>query len=95
MTDVPRRRLPLFSRLDRYVASHFLWSYASALGLVMGLFVVLDMAQRLDDWFEGGGRNGLLLRYHVLTLPFSFLQVAPFVTLIAAMFTVNRLLRKN
>ena len=95
-----KRRLPLGSRLDRYVLGHFAWSYAAALGLLVGLFVVLDMATNLDDMLEpwADGRPAppaILFRYYVLQLPFHYLQVAPFVTLLAGMFTVNRLLRKN
>ena len=52
-----RRRLPLGSRLDRYVLSHFVGSYASALFLMVGLFWILDMASNLDDFLEEGA-NG-------------------------------------
>ena len=47
-----RRRLPFLGRMDRYVASHFLTSYATALLLVVGLFFILDMAANLDDYLE-------------------------------------------
>lgn len=95
-----KRALPLGSRLDRYVAAHFVWSYASALGLLLGLFLVIDMASNLDRWLEpwedGSTPSALrMARYYVLQLPFQYLQIAPFVTLLAGMFTVNRLLRKN
>jgi len=95
-----RHRLPLFGRLDRYVTSHFASSYSVALLLVVGLFWILDMASNLDEFlepWEDGETVGsmVLVRYYVLNLPFLFLQVAPFVTLVAGMFTVNRLLKKN
>lgn len=96
----PRRRLPLGSRLDRYVAARFAGSYAAALGLILGLFVVLELAGNVDRWFEpwedGSAVPGIvLLRYCVVNLPYTLLRTAPFVTLVAGMFTVNRLLRKN
>src|SRR5439155_22585856 len=34
-------------------------------------------------------------RYYVLTIPFLYLQVGPFVTLVAGMFTVSKLLKHN
>ena len=94
-------RLRWGGRLDRYVISHFVGSYGTALFLVVGLYLVLDMASNVGDFLaperEGGAATGSsdLLRYYLLQVPFLFLQVAPFVTLLAGMFTVNRLLKKN
>jgi lipopolysaccharide export system permease protein len=95
-----RRPLPFGSRIDRYVAAHFVSSYATAMMLLTGLFLVMDMAGNLDDflevWEDGTSAPATyLVRYYVLTLPYLFLQVAPFVTLLAGMFTVNRLLSTN
>ena len=94
------RSLPLGSRLDRYVGLHFISSYATAMMLMTGLFMVMDMAAHLDDfleqWDDGStAPTSYLVRYYVLTLPYLFLQVAPFVTLLAGMFTFNRLLSTN
>lgn len=95
-----KRRLPLGSRLDRYVLAHFVGSYAAALGLLLGLFLVLDMASNLDEWLEpwadGSTVSSLLIgRYYLMMVPFFYLQIAPFVTLLAGMFTANKLLQKN
>ena len=95
-----KRRLPLGSRLDRYVLSHFVGSYASALFLMVGLFWILDMASNLDEFLEAGPDGStpgtlLIASYYLLNMPFLFLQVGPFVTLVAGMFTVTRLLKKN
>lgn len=87
-------------RLDRYVVAHFIGSYGTALFLVVGLYLVLDMANNAGSYFSTDEAavavsGGLLLRYYLLQVPFLFLQVAPFVTLLAGLFTVNRLLKKN
>ena len=68
-----KRRLPLGSRLDRYVLAHFIASYASALGLLLGLFLVLDMASNLDDWLEPWAdgstvERGVIGRYYLMQL---------------------------
>ena len=94
------RRLPLFGRLDRYVVSHFIGSYGTALFLLLGLFLIMDLTSNLDDYLEGDKEGNkastlVLVRYYLLKLPFLFLEVAPFITLVAGMFTVNRLLKKN
>lgn len=95
-----RRHLPLFGRLDRYVTLHFVSSYATALLLIVGLFWIMDLASHLDDYLEPWDdgtivSTGVLVRYYVLHLPYLFLECAPFVTLVAGMFTVNRLVKKN
>jgi lipopolysaccharide export system permease protein len=82
------------------VASLFVASYATALLLLVGLFLVLDMASNLDDylqpWADGTHvPTQLVARYYVLHVPFVFLQVAPFVTLVAGLFTVAKLLKHN
>ena len=95
-----QRRLFIGSRLDRYVGAHFFGSYCTTLGLMVGLFMILDLAGKVDHYFEPW-KDGTqvpfstVLHYGMLNLPYQFLQIAPFVTLIAGMFTVNRLLRKN
>ena len=95
-----RRFLKPLGRLDLYVGQLFVSSYATALLLVVGLFWLLDMAGHLDEFLEPwpDGREPptrLIVSYYALNMPYLFLQVAPFVTLVAGMFVVNRLLRNN
>ena len=71
-----------------------------ALLLVLGLYSVMDMASNLPDFLaardDGREVPGLwIVTYYAMHLPFLFLQVAPFVSLLAGMFTVNRMLKTN
>lgn len=96
--DVQRRGLPLGGRLDRYVFFHFVQSYMTAMLLMTGLFMVIDMASNLDDYLETWDDGTtvpatVLLKFYILNLPYLFLQVAPFVTLIAGMFTIAKMLK--
>ncbi len=92
-------RLKLGGHVDRYVGALFAASYATAFLLVVGLMVILDLASKIDylePWEDGGQAPTLLaLRFWVLNVPFLYLQVAPFVTVIAAMFTATRLRKNN
>lgn len=93
-----RGRLRYFGRIDRYVLSLFSASYATALLLVVGLYLIMDMASNLDDYvqkFPDGTRPSAvtIARYYAMHLPFLFLQVAPFVTLVAGLFTMSKLVR--
>jgi len=97
---VSRRWLNWGGRLDRYVGSLFLSSFATAALLLVGLFLILDLATNLDEFLEAwpdGTRASTLVivRYYVLSMPFVFLQVAPFITLVAGLFTVTKLLKHN
>jgi len=98
---IPRvraRRGALFGRLDRYVVRHFVAAYLVSALVVVGLFLIVDLASNIDDYLEpntAGERASAALigRYYVLHLPFLYLQVAPFVTLAAGLFSVSRLSR--
>jgi lipopolysaccharide export system permease protein len=95
-----RRALPFPGRLDAYVARLFALSYAAAFFLVVGLFVILDMAANLDEYLAPD-KSGyapptrLVGEFYLLQLPFLYLQMSPYVTLVAGMFTATRLARAN
>ena len=95
-----RRGLKIGGRLDRYVGRLYLASYATAFLVMIGLFLILDMASNLDDylrtWKNGGHAPfALVARYYLLNVPFVFLQVGPFVTLVAGLYTGSRLLKHS
>jgi len=86
-------------RLDRYIGGLFAMSYATALLLVIGLTIVIDIASHLS-YFEpaedgSSATTGMLLTYYALSAPFLYVQFSPFVTVVAGMFTVARLVKKN
>ena len=96
---LPRRRWALGGTLDRYVGRLFASAYVVALLLVVGLYLVVDLASNLDDYLRptASGASPLprVLRYYALHVPFLYLSVAPFVTLMAGLFTVARLQRSR
>jgi lipopolysaccharide export system permease protein len=64
------------------------------------MFLILDMSSHLDEFLEpwpDGRRvsSSVIARYYLANTPFLFLQAAPFVTLIAGLFTLTRLMRSN
>ena len=93
------RRLRPGGRLDRYVLRLFALSYLAAFFLVVGLFFILDMATNLDDFLEPGPEGetpvGDVIEYYLLQLPFLYLQVSPFVTLVAGLFAGVRMSKAN
>ncbi len=90
-------------KLDRYVSSYFISSYGICLLFFLGMFVLIDLFAKSDEIFEnaadlakmGLSVGTLMSQYYGLMLPFIFLQVAPFVTVMAAIFAITRLRRNN
>ncbi len=94
------RWLPIGGRLDRYVARLFAQSYLAAFFLVIGLYVVLDLSVNLDEYLQpgaGAAKPSMLLvaRYYALHVPFLYLEMSPFVTLVAGLFSAARCVRDN
>ena len=92
---------PPVDRLDRYVARITLGAWVICLCFLVGIFVLLDLLQNFDKFQEGmaklpEGHDELGLLnvplYYLSFLPFVFLQVAPFVTVVSSMFAVSRLM---
>jgi lipopolysaccharide export system permease protein len=92
-------RLQLGGTLDRYIATLFVGAYATSLLLVVGLAVIIDVASNLNyfqPWKNGeSASTALIVHYYALNVPFLYLQVAPFVTASAALFTVSKLVKHN
>lgn len=90
-------------RLDRYVATYFLACYAVTFLFFVGLFMVVDLVSSLDQFVdtareEQWGAAELVRRvvtYYLLYSPTIFLQVAPFMTVIAGIAAIARLRKNN
>lgn len=91
--------LKVGGHVDRYIATLFVGAFATSLLLVVGLAVIIDVASNLDyfaAWENGeSAPTAWIARYYALNMPFLYLQVAPFVTVTAALFTIVKLTRYN
>jgi lipopolysaccharide export system permease protein len=89
----------MIQRLDRYVARVFLSSWVVSVVLFMGLFGVVNFFSNIGDLVEHvdsvGEGIGLIARLYAYKSPSIFVQVAPFVMLMSALFTLLRLQRHN
>ena len=100
MDHTSQRRWAVGGTLDRYVGGQFAMGYLTAFIVIVGMFFILDMTTNLDDFLEpwpDGSRvsTALIVRYYLANTPFLFLQAAPFITLIAGLFTLSRLLASH
>src|SRR3954470_18379258 len=68
--------------------------------VVVGLYFVIEFTTNIDEYLEPMKDHSpkptvLIVRYYLLDIPFLFLQVGPFVTLVASLFTVSKMLKHN
>ncbi|MCA8958204.1 MAG: LptF/LptG family permease [Planctomycetes bacterium] len=90
-------------RLDRYVAAAVFGAYGAALLFLVGMFMVFDLLFQMPRYLEGAAKSGMgtfgllwgLTELQVYRLPYVFVTIAPFVTVIAAMFALSRLMAAN
>lgn len=95
--------------LDRYVLTTFLKNYAISLFVLIGMYITLDMTLAFDDIFDMGVKgntpaSGLdnvvrVLRnvgdFYAYKSILIFTQLAPVIPVVAAAFTLLRMLRFN
>ncbi|MBI3271076.1 MAG: LptF/LptG family permease [Planctomycetes bacterium] len=83
--------------LDRYVFRHFAVSLATCAATILGLYVVVDLFLRLEDFLqlEVGSPVLFLLEYYAYHVPGFFLLLLPVVGMAASMMAMIRLSRTH
>jgi lipopolysaccharide export system permease protein len=89
--------------LDRYVARAVVGSLAASLVFFLFLTILLDLLSNLGNYLDRADKEGIgtlslfgyLAGYYVKLAPFTFVGIAPFITVIGCMFAVARLMGSN
>ncbi|MGE3172308.1 MAG: LptF/LptG family permease [Planctomycetota bacterium] len=89
--------------LDRYVGRAVLGSLLASLVFFVFLTILLDLLSNLGRYLDIADREDLgmfglfwfLAGYYLRMTPFSFVSIAPFVTVIGSMFAIARLMSQN
>jgi lipopolysaccharide export system permease protein len=85
--------------LDRYLLGTFFATYLMSLGVLISLYVALDLFVNFDEFTEQGWQSGKVLwsvfDYYFFNLPLYFSQISGVITLFAACGTLVRLQRQN
>ncbi len=90
-------------RLDRYVGRIFVGAWCASLVFLLLISVLVDLLNGLGGYIDKADKAGLgtlgllwqLLVYYLQLIPFFFVTVAPFVTVIAGMFAMARLMASH
>jgi len=81
--------------LDRLIARECLKLIGLALTLFMGVYLIVDLFEKLPRFLEAHVRPDLVLRYYALSLPTIFIQVLPVAVLLASLLTLGNMARYN
>lgn len=88
---------------DRYIIKTFFVSYLTCLIFIIGLLIVIDLFAKVDNFIKakeehqikGAELLGIILEFTLLSIPYVLSKVAPFLTVMAAIFTVTRMCKNN
>ncbi len=93
--------------IDRYVISSFLKNYLISFMVLVGLYVVMDMVFKFDEFAEIGGKSGVsgysavftmlggMVDYYFFQCFMFFVQLSGIIPVVAAAFTLMRFSRFN
>ncbi len=79
--------------LDRYIAKEFLRIFAFSLAIFLALSVIVDLFDRLSRFLDVSGM--VVIQYYVHRLPWFGFQVMPVAVLLAALFSLGKMVRHN
>src|SRR3990170_3212857 len=81
--------------LDRYVAREFLKIVAMALTVFVGIYVIVDLFEKLGRFLEAGVAPRILFRYYLFSLPDIFFKVMPVAVLLSSLLALGTMARHN
>ncbi len=81
--------------LNRYILSLFTRLFLLSLAAFVGIFMLIDFFERVDDFLEHGARISLYFLYLLNTIPVAAIQVVPMAILLATFGTIGGLSRSN
>ncbi len=81
--------------LDRYLISFFTTKLLWAVMAAVVIFVVMDLAENLDEFVDNDASGGVILRYYYLFVPYIFYLVLPVAALLATLFTIGGMTVSN
>ncbi|MDH5762529.1 MAG: LPS export ABC transporter permease LptG [Nitrospinota bacterium] len=81
--------------LKRYILGQFIKTYLMTVGGLIGMFIIIDGFERLDEFVTKHGEVSDFLMYYLLKIPFILSYMAPQAVLVATVITLATLSRNN
>ncbi len=81
--------------LDRYLLKGFFKAAFLSLFVFLLIYLIIDVIEHLDDYIDNEAELYTVLRYYLYYFPFIIVQVTPVAVLLAAMFSIGLMARRN
>ena len=81
--------------LKRYVLRKFIQVYTLTLSALIGMFLVVDFFERVDEFLMKGGTIWDMFAYYIYKIPFIFFFMGPQAVLLATVITLASFARNN
>jgi len=85
----------MFKVLDRYLYWTFFRSLFISIFVFLFIYLIIDNIEHLDDYIDNQAEFGTVVRYYIHFFPFIIVQVTPVAVLLACMFTIGLMARRN
>ncbi len=83
-------------KVDKYIVKAFIPSFIICMFAICGIYVVVDVIQKIDDFIEMGAKAlTMSTHYYALMVPVFITQLFPAITLISVSLVLVRLMKYN
>ena len=83
------------TRLDRYLMRRFVFSFVWSMIAFWAVFIIVHLVEHLDDFIDKGAAAKSVALYYVYFSPFVLVLVVPIAVLLATLFSVGFLSKRN
>jgi len=91
-SEIDIQTLIMLTRLDRYIISKFLTTFFFALGLISVVAIVIDLAEKIDDFIQNNASTyQLIFDYYIYFIPWFYNLFNNLFVFIAVIFFTSRL----
>jgi len=81
--------------LDKYISKKFLGVVIFALIAFISIFVVVDLVEKLDTFIKHDVPNFIVFKFYLYSMPFIIVVTLPVAMLLASLFSIGNLARRN
>lgn len=83
-------------KVDKYIVKAFIPSFIICMFAICGIYIVVDVIQKIDDFIEMGGKAlSMATHYYALMIPVFITQLFPAITLISVSLVLMRFVKNN
>lgn len=94
--EIDNQTIIMLSRLDRYIISKFLSTFFFALALISAVSIVIDLAEKIDDFIQNNASTKqLIFDYYIYFIPWFYSLFNNLFVFISVIFFTSRLAQNS